>query len=295
MESTTRRPAFLVCGAAGWTGRRATRLLLDRGHAVRALVRRDDERARHLADAGAEVVVGDMFRLDDVGRALDGVRSAYFVYPIHPGLLEAVAVFAQAATETGVQAVVSMSQITARREAGSNAAQQHWTGERLLDRSPFGVTHLRPTFFAENFLYFSKAVVEENVLRFPFGDGRHAPVAADDQAHVIAAVMEDPAPHAGQTYPLYGPVEMDHYEIAASFSTVLGRTITYEPVEFDDFAPSLVEQGSSDHLIQHLRNVSIDYQNGVFSGTNDVVTRVGRTTPTTIEDFVRTHRSAFVS
>jgi len=257
------------------------------------LVRADDDRARELADAGAEVVVGDLFRLDDVSRALEGVRSAYFVYPIHPGLLEATAVFAQAAAETGVRAVVNMSQVSARRGAGSNAAQQHWIGERLLDRSPFCVTHLRPTFFADNFIYFGRSIAEEDVIRLPFGEGRHAPIAVEDQAHVITAVMENPEPHDGQTYPLYGPVEMNHHEIAESFSKALGRTVTYEPIEIDRFAQIITEMGYSEHLVQHLRNVSIDYRNGIFSGTNDVVTRVGRTSPTTIEDFINASRAVY--
>ncbi|WP_433709600.1 NmrA family NAD(P)-binding protein [Nocardia sp. CA-084685] len=294
MQSKTDQPKFMVTGAAGWTGRRATQLLLDRGHAVRAFVRVDDDRARVLADAGAEVVVGDMFRLDDVSRALEGVHSAYFVYPIAPGLLEATAVFAQAATETGVRAVVNMSQISARREATSNAAQQHWIGERLLDRAPFGVTHLRPTFFADNFIYSSGPIAQEGVFRYPFGEGRHAPIAVEDQAHVIAAVMANPEPHAGKTYPLHGPVEMNHHEIAESFSKVLGRTITYEPIDRDRFAQFLTGAGYSEHLVQHLTSVSIDYQNGVFSGTNDVVPSVGKTTPTTIEDFIVAHRAVFM-
>jgi NAD(P)H dehydrogenase (quinone) len=191
MQSTAERPKFLVTGAAGQTGRRATQLLLDRGHSVRVLVRADDDRAGELAGAGAEVVVGDLLRLDDVSRALEGVRSAYFVYPIHPGLLEATAVFAQAAIETDVRSVVNMSQISARREAGSNAAQQHWIAERLLDRSPFDVIHLRPTFFADNFIYFRRSIAQDDVIRLPFGEGRHAPIAVEDQARVIAAICAE--------------------------------------------------------------------------------------------------------
>ncbi|MFI9740849.1 NmrA family NAD(P)-binding protein [Nocardia sp. NPDC052278] len=294
MQSEIDQPTFLVTGATGSTGRRGTQLLLDRGHAVRALVRVDDDRAQALADAGAEVVVGDMFRLDDLSRALQGVHSAYFVYPITPGLLEATAVFAQAATDTGVRAVVNMSQISARREATSNAAQQHWIGERLLDRAPFDVTHLHPTFFADNFLFSDRPIAHEDTFRYPFGAGRHAPIAAEDQAHVIAAIMADPAPHAGKTYTLHGPVEMNHHEIAESFSKVLGRTITYEPIDIDRFAQFLTGAGYSEHLIQHLTSVAIDYQNGIFSGTNDVVTSVGKTTPTTIEDFIATHRTVFM-
>ena len=46
-------------------------------------------------------------------------------------------------------------------------------------------------------------------------------------------------------------------------------------------------------LIQHLREVAIDHQNGVFAGTNDVVKRIGGRQPTTLEEFITKHRQAF--
>jgi nucleoside-diphosphate-sugar epimerase len=55
--------SILVTGAAGQlgaVGRNVTGLLLDRGLPVRAMVRREDDRAAALRAAGAEVVVGDL-------------------------------------------------------------------------------------------------------------------------------------------------------------------------------------------------------------------------------------------
>ena len=52
---------ILVTGAAGQlgaVGRTVTGLLLDRGLPVRAMVRREDDRAAALRASGAEVVVG---------------------------------------------------------------------------------------------------------------------------------------------------------------------------------------------------------------------------------------------
>jgi len=43
-------------------------------------------------------------------------------------------------------------------------------------------------------------------------------------------------------------------------------------------------------LIQHLREVAIDHQNGVFAGTNDVVKKIGGRQPTTLEEFITKHR-----
>ena len=44
-------------GAVGATGRHLVELLLKRGAPVRAMVRREDERSKKLADAGAEVLL----------------------------------------------------------------------------------------------------------------------------------------------------------------------------------------------------------------------------------------------
>ncbi|GFG53548.1 NmrA family transcriptional regulator [Mycolicibacterium agri] len=288
------RQLFLITGATGKTGRHAVRLLVQRGFRVRALVHREDDRSRLLTEAGAEVVIGDLLDMPTVRAALDGVNRAYFTYPIRPHLLEATAVFAQAAHDVrSVDAVVNMSQVSARPDAVSNAARQHWLAERWLDWTPLRVTHLRPTFFAEWLTQFGVYNEHEGVLALPLGDGRHAPIAAEDQAHVIAAILADPEPHAGRVYPLFGPVEMHHDEIAAAMSLALGRPVRYEPITVAAFAEKLRASGAGEHLIQHLSNVAIDYQNGIFAGTNDVVETVGGKSPMTVEHFVAANRREF--
>ena len=62
----------LVVGATGALGRPATRLLLERGVAVRALSRHP-ERAADLVALGAETVAGDLADLGSLARACDGV------------------------------------------------------------------------------------------------------------------------------------------------------------------------------------------------------------------------------
>src|SRR3981189_1525677 len=100
---------FLIVGAAGRngaTGNYAARQLLAMGLPVRAFVRQADERAGELRARGAQIAVGDVRNFEDVRAALDGVRCAYFTYPIAEGLLEATATFAAAARQTGLQSTV---------------------------------------------------------------------------------------------------------------------------------------------------------------------------------------------
>lgn len=283
---------LLVIGATGQTGRHTVELLRERGHNVRALVRRIDERADRLAALGAEVVEGDALDLDSLARASTGIDALYFTYPILPGLIDATANIAQAAEENGVGAIVNMSQKSARRETASNAARQHWVAERLLDRSPVAVTHLRPTFFAEWLINMWDGTGE---LRFPFATARHAPIAAADQARVIASILEDPAPHAGQIYPLYGAVELDHHQIAEAMTRALGRPVTYVPIELDEFEEILRKRNASPHIIQHLLAVAVDYRNGVFSGMNDLVKQIGGAEPLDVESFVARNKAFYDS
>jgi NADPH:quinone reductase-like Zn-dependent oxidoreductase len=53
----------LIGGAAGATGRVATKLLLQMGFPVRAIARGDDERAPSLRALGAEIFVADLLDL----------------------------------------------------------------------------------------------------------------------------------------------------------------------------------------------------------------------------------------
>ena len=283
----------LVTGATGDTGGYAINELLARGHRVRALAHKPDERSKRLQDRGVEVVYGDLL---DFGQ-VRGVNRAYFVYPIRPGILQAAAYFAQAAREAGVDGVVNMSQKSAREDAKSHAATDHWLAERVFDWSGVPTAHIRPTYFAEWLLYLAP-LIRAGRLHVPFGTGKHAPIAAEDQGRVIAGILGDPAPHAGKVYPLYGPVEVTYQQTAEVLSRVLGKPVEYKQVESGEFRRNM-EAGprraaaGNDFLFQHLREVVVDHQNGIFAGTNDLVEKLGGRPPMTLEAFIEKNRAAF--
>src|ERR1700751_1599489 len=103
-----------AAGAVGGIGRNLAEFLLARGHKVRAMVRREDERAEALRRLGAEVVQGD---LTDLHRCIApsvaagaSIRNVYL-----GGLPEATVNTAVVARHHGVDAFVNMSQITVTR------------------------------------------------------------------------------------------------------------------------------------------------------------------------------------
>ncbi len=286
---------ILITAATGATGRNAIATLLDLKIPVRALVHRIDARSEQLRTQGVEIIEGDLSDFSVLDAALEGITEAYFCYPIQiPGIVESTAFFAQAALEHGLRAIVNMSQISARRISRSHAARNHWIAERLLDRSGIPVTHLRPTFFAEWLIYFAETIRQDSVLPLPFGDARYAPIAAEDQGRVIAAILNDPAKHAGQIYPLYGPVELSEYEVAEILTDVLGRKITYDALEIEDFMPIWAKAaGSNDFNQQHISSVAQDCREGVFSGTNDWVENITGRKPVGMREFIEKNKALF--
>jgi uncharacterized protein YbjT (DUF2867 family) len=286
---------FLVTGATGETGRYTVQRLLEKGYAVRALVHKDDERAETLRSEGAEVVVGDLFEHDDVIRAAAGTTAAYFCYPVRHGIIQTTAYFADAARRVGLKAVINMSQISAREDSKSHAARDHWIAERIFDWSGVPTIHLRPTFFSQWLLYpfARKTIVEQSIIDLPYGAGRHAPIAAEDQARLIAVLLADPAAHVGETYTLHGPTELDQPGIAAAISEVLGRKISYQPLTIPAYRDRLEKFGLPEFLIQHFCAIALDYENGIFSGADKIIAEVTGVPPMTVQDFVTSHRAAF--
>jgi NAD(P)H dehydrogenase (quinone) len=154
-------------------------------------------------------------------------------------------------------------------------------------------THLRPTFFMEWLTGFWVRRDEEGVYRLPLANVGHAPVAAADQAKVIAAILQDPDPHDRRTYPLFGGEELNWNGIASRVGDALGMPVRYDAIEIPVFAGALRAAGFADHFVQHISSVAQDYRDGIFSGINNIVEEVGGSTPMTVEHYVATNRAKF--
>ena len=282
---------FLVTGATGDTGRPTVKLLLEKGYRVRALARKEDQRAQDLRDLGAEVVIGDMLNINDVRKAIKGATGAYFVFPLADGLVEASVIFAQAAKEEKLDLIANMSQKQSRPFAHSPATLKHWLSEQVFDWSGVPTVHLRVTFFAEWLLYIAHLIRQGRYV-VPFdADSRFAPMPASDIARVIVGTLENPKKHAGATYQLHGPVEYSHQEIAGVLSKTLNKTILFEQVTVPEFLKLLGMEGDKAKQA-HFEAVRIDQQEGLLAGTDSTGTQIIGQPLTTLEEFILVNRSA---
>lgn len=284
---------ILVTGASGKTAHHVALLLLEQFE-VRALVRREDERSATLAAAGAEVVVGDMTSLKDMKRVVEGCDSAYYCYPTSDRVLETTAIFTAAALGGSIRFVANMSQIIAKADAPSPTSRSHWLAERHLDLAPFEVTHLRPTFFADQFVLNVKHTIaaQSQIIR-PYGEASHAPIATFDIARVAAAILRDPIPHMGQTYVITGVDRLSFPEIAKIFSELLGRHIEYIDVPLEDFQEDMRKRNFDESLLTHHLEASRDYKNGAFDVKNRLVEEITGQPPQRFRDYIRDNLSLF--
>ncbi|AIR63331.1 NmrA family NAD(P)-binding protein [Cedecea neteri] len=285
---------FLVTAAAGDTGSPTVKFLLEKGHKVRALVRREDERAAKLRASGAEVVVADMLQLRQMRQALEGVTAAYFCYPLAEGLVEATAIFAQAAKEAKIKLIVNMSQKQSRPDATSPQTLKHWIAEQVLDWSGIPTAHLRVTLFAEWLLY-SAHLIRGGRYVTPFDpDSRFAPIAAADIARVVASMLIEPGKHVGKIYSLHGPVEYSHAEIAQVLADTLGKDIQFEHVSVDEFLTQLGIP-ENDFLRLHFLAIKQDQRERLLEGLDEVGIEIIGQPLTTLPQFIEQHYDLLAS
>lgn len=89
---------------------------------------------------------------------------------------------------------------------------------------------LRPGFFAQNLATaYRTDIRDDDRIYLPAGDGKVAFIDTRDLGEIAAAILADPAQHAGRGYTLTGPRAVTFGEVADLLSSALGRPIVYQP------------------------------------------------------------------
>ena len=296
---------YLITGAGGGVGsvsRTVVELLLDSGEPVRAMVRRDDERAQQLRAGGADVVIGDLTRAADIVDAMAGVRRMFFNMSVSADYLLATAEVCAVALEHGhLDAIVNMSQMTVSQMTLTSTGESdhhrlHWLAEHVINWSGLPAIHVRPTVFLENPLFSmlgARTVKERGVLALPFGTGRTSPIAAADVAAVVAAVLRDPTRHVGAVYELTGPQVLDADGLAEQYGIALGRPVTAENLSADDERRLLDSVGLPTHVQQHIATMARLHREDRYNRSTDDVERILGRPAQSVAQYVAEHRDLF--
>jgi uncharacterized protein YbjT (DUF2867 family) len=231
-------PKVILVTTAGKVGSEAARLLRQRQVPVRVLVR-DPEKGKAMADTGVEIAVGDLDTPECIDQAMVGVTSVVLVSPAVPA--QELKVIASAA-RAGVEHVVKA---TSKASADSPIARRRGQAEIEAGLAASGLPHrlLRSNAYIQNTLALAPVIAKTSTFGFSAGKGLVGMVDARDVGAVAAEIAASPATHAGKTYWLSGSELISNYDVADLLSRLLGRTITYRELSFDEDKRAMVIAG----------------------------------------------------
>lgn len=244
---------FTIFGATGNTGSIVASELLARGKKVRVLVRNADK-ARALAERGAEVAIGDVTDAASVERALAGAEGAYMLMPPDNQSTDLLArgkriadAYAAGLTKHAVPHVVLLSSVGAQHASGTGpVVTAHNAEVALAQVKGTTTTFVRAAYFMENILAYAQAMKGDGVLPV-FGGGESYPfpmVATKDIGRVAADALTT-RPNASEIIELSGPKEYSFVDAAAEASTILGRKVTATALPLDGLVPAFTSFGFS--------------------------------------------------
>jgi uncharacterized protein YbjT (DUF2867 family) len=238
---------ILVTGATGAQGGSVARhLLADGGWKIRAFTRKpDSDAARALANAGAEVVEGDLADRGSIVRGLDGCEGLYGVTSFWEHFeheAEHGRNIVDAAAEAGTPDIIihSLPDISALTDG--ELSVPHFDLKAQVERYARArlpqAAYLHIAFYYDNFTSFFPPRRQDDgtyVCGFPQGDTSLAGVAAEDVGGVVLGMLADLDRFRGDVAWAVGDdLPMTRY--AEIMSDVLDLPVVYQHIPRETFA-----------------------------------------------------------
>jgi uncharacterized protein YbjT (DUF2867 family) len=226
---------ILVVGATGDLGGKVARTLLAQGRPIRILVRAQSS-YQPLAEAGAQVVLGDLKQRDTLDAACQGVETVITTANAAArggeDTVQAVDVegnrhLIDAARAAGLRQFIFVSMLTADPKSPVPLRQAKGGTEAYLRESGIPHTIIAPDGFME--MMFGAVVGMPAMMGRPVtivGTGRrkHSFISVGDVARFICAAIDNPAA-INQKLVLGGPQALSFRDAVAIYERVLGHQL----------------------------------------------------------------------
>ena len=286
---------LLVSGASGQSGTLIVKALAARQQPIRALVR-SRTNASFLADLpNVDVTVGDMLEKDSLKAALDGIDRAILLSSANESMVETQCSFIDACKKAGVGHVIKFSGEEAQRGYDPyhfRFTREHEQIEDYLENSGMSWTHLRPSQFMQVYLREAPTIIQNGELRLSLGEISMSPVDLCDVAQVAAELLQKGG-HHGKSLRMTGPEALKMADIAAIFSSIAGKPVSYVQVSWEERRNFLVSAGFPLYLIDALAEQAAERCRNP-EGIVDLDThRLFDIAPTSFEAFASAHAFIF--
>jgi uncharacterized protein YbjT (DUF2867 family) len=245
-----------VVGATGAQGGGLVRAILNDKNGpftARAITRNpDSDKAKALADAGADVVAADLDDVKSLKKAFEGAHGAFCVTNFWEHFkpekeISQARNMAQAAKDAGVHHVIWSTLEDTRKSIPVSDDRMptlmgkykvpHFDGKGEADAifTELGVptTFLVTSFYWENFIYFGmgpkKGADGKLAITLPMGNKKLPSIAAEDIGKTAYAIFEEGDELIGQTVGVAGG-HLTGAQMAKSLSKALGQPVNYNAV-----------------------------------------------------------------
>jgi uncharacterized protein YbjT (DUF2867 family) len=188
---------IVIAGGHGQIALRLARVLSPRGDAVRSLIRNPGHEAGVRA-AGAEPVVADMERLDDLAEFVDGADAVVFAAGAGPGSgaerkrtvdLGAAVKLLDAARRTGVSRYLMVSSMGAGEPTRGGEAMRPYLEAKSAADAALAASELEWTIVRPGMLTDEPGT---GLVEVAPSLGRRGSITRDDVAAVLAACLDEP-------------------------------------------------------------------------------------------------------
>jgi uncharacterized protein YbjT (DUF2867 family) len=257
----TDKKIIAVVGATGAQGGGLVRAILNDkngGFAARAITRDpNSDKAKALADEGAEVVAADLDNVKSVRKVFEGAHGAFCVTFFWAHFKPEIEIaqarnMAQAAKDAGVRHVIWSTLEDTRKSISLSDDRMptlmgkykvpHFDGKGEADSifTELGVptTFLVTSFYWENFIYFGmgpkKGADGKLAITLPLGTRKLPSIASEDIGKVAYAIFEKGDEMIGKTVGIAGG-HLTGAQMAKSLSKALGQEVRYNAVTPADF------------------------------------------------------------
>lgn len=281
----------VVLGANGRAGGETARALIERGEAVRVVLRRQ-EQGQQWAALGAEVAVACIEDADAMAGALEGASGAFLLNP--PPLSgdpyarteQLGAALADAVRRARLPKAVVLSSIGAQHASGTGVIATLNRFEALLDRTAPAIAFLRSGYFVETWGEVAQTVMSKSVVPTFIDPAQVIPmVSTIDVGRAAAAVLcEDWT--GKRVLELGGPADWSAGDVAAAFAEVLGHPVRSMLVQPEQRAALLAREGVPAEVANALLGMYEGIAKGLFArdsssehrrGTISLMTAIERT------------------
>jgi uncharacterized protein YbjT (DUF2867 family) len=284
---------ILLTGATGNVGSQLAKKLNALQIPFRALVRNSGNQELLKSLPYAEIITGDLADEASLATALLGIEKAFLLTDSSAQAEQLQLNFVNAAHKAGVQHIVKLSQLAADEQSPVRFLRYHAIVENRIKELGLTYTFLRPNLYMQGFLAFKDHIKYDGKFYASVAQARISAVDIRDIASVAAHALTV-AGHENKIYNITGAESITHYQMAAAFSTVLEKQVTFIDVTPEQMEGAVRAAGFPEWQVGGLIEDYAHYARGEAATVYTTVKDITGTEAISFEQFVRDHKELFL-